>query len=129
MYGELLRAVFAQAPSPADELLDVVAEHLADAYSDIRALPGVPARLEAVRCRFFADTASTAIRATARGYEFHIHECPAGALALECRDLCRLAREVLKSLTGCPVEQSQWIARGDPRCAFEVFTAKTGAGP
>jgi predicted ArsR family transcriptional regulator len=138
-YGELLRAVFAHAPpacvrmslagARGDELLALVADHIADAYSEIRVLPRVRARLEAVRHTFFADTDATEIHATARGYEFHLRECPAGALALECRDLCRLARAVLKSLTGCPVEQSQWISRGDPRCAFEILTARKVADP
>jgi predicted ArsR family transcriptional regulator len=137
----LLRALLAKAPparapgagglagAPAwagkrgDELLDLVTDHLADAYSDIRLLPDVPARLEALRHRFFSDTDTEEIRATARGYEIALRECPAGALALECRDLCRIVRGVLRELTGCPVEQSQWIARGDPRCVFEIITA------
>lgn len=136
-YGELLRAVFAHA-SPAgapawagrrgDELLDLVTDHLADAYSDIRLLPDIPARLEAIRHRFFADTDTEEIRATARGYEIALRECPAGALSLECRDLCRVARGVLRALTRCPVEQSQWIARGDPRCVFEIITDSLVSG-
>ena len=131
-YLTFLRAVFdalrSQGQERVDALFREIAERVAAQHPEIRALPDMSARLDAVRRLFFSDAEATQVERTDGGYQFSLYTCPLAPVAMEFRDLCCVTREVIRGLVGEEVEQSEWIIRGDPRCTFEVRGGGNGNG-
>jgi len=131
-YLTFLRAVFdalrSQGQERVDALFREIAERVAAQHPEIRALPDMSARLDAVRRLFFSDAEATQVERTDGGYQFSLYTCPLAPVAMEFRDLCCVTREVIRGLVGEEVEQSEWIIRGDPRCTFEVRRGGNGNG-
>lgn len=124
-YAAFLRALFAGmgGRERAEPIFQQMAHRLAAQHPEIRKLPDLSARLEAARALFFPDAESTEVVRTDDGYQFSLYTCPLAAVAMEFKDLCCVARDVLSELAGTEVGQTEWIIRGDPRCTFEVRAA------
>ena len=121
-------ALRSQGQERVDALFREIAERVAAQHPEIRALPDMSARLDAVRRLFFSDAEATQVERTDGGYQFSLYTCPLAPVAMEFRDLCCVTREVIRGLVGEEVEQSEWIIRGDPRCTFEVRGGGNGNG-
>lgn len=131
-YVAFLRALFAglqaQGREQIEALFRQVADGVAAQHPDIRALPNVRTRLDAARRLFFSDLETTEVQRTDDGYGFSLYTCPLASLAGEFGDVCCVTRSILSRLTGAPVEQTEWIIRGDPRCTFLVRAGPAAAG-
>ncbi len=121
-YAAFLRALFAgmEDRTQAEAIFRQMAERLAAEHPEIRQLPDPPARLDAARRLFFPDAESTDVELTDEGYQFSLYTCPLATVSMEYKDLCCMARDVLSTLVGAEVGQTEWIVRGDPRCTFEL---------